>query len=259
VSLVLLLLTAVVGVLVGMVGVGGVLLPPGLVATSELSPHVAAATSTWAFLFTGAMGSVAYVGRGVVPWSTLMPLTAGVLPAAFAGARVNALLPAPLVLLAMAVLTSFVGAQQLLPATRRSRRPTSSAPSRRSSVGRELGGVRLLVIGGCVGFGSALTGTGGPVLLVPVLLTLGVAPLTAVAASQVVQLPVVAAGSVGYVQAGLTDIALGTVLGVIAAAGTLCGALAATRLRGELLRRLVAVACVGSGAFLLVRAVIAVV
>mgnify|MGYP002652321004 CR=1 FL=1 len=44
----------------------------------------------------------------------------------------------------------------------------------------------LVAVGAFVGFGSALTGTGGPVLLVPVLLTLGVAPLRAVAVSQAV-------------------------------------------------------------------------
>lgn len=65
--------------------------------------------------------------------------------------------------------------------------------------------VALVAVGAFVGFGSALTGTGGPVLLVPVLLTLGVAPLRAVTVSQAVQLPVVVAGSVGYLQTGLVD------------------------------------------------------
>jgi uncharacterized membrane protein YfcA len=62
------------------------------------------------------------------------------------------------------------------------------------------------------------------------LLTLGVAPLRAVAVSQAVQLPVVVVGSVGYLQTGLIDIPLGTVLGCSAALGVVAGAVVATRI-----------------------------
>ena len=121
--------------------------------------------------------------------------------------------------------------------------------------GPALSTVRLIFIGSVVGFGSALTGTGGPVLLVPVLLTLGVTPLTAVAVSQAVQLPVVIAASATYLNAGLTDTGLGTVLGLAAATGTLIGAALAPRLHPDLLRRAVALACVTAGVLLLLRSV----
>ena len=241
-GLVLLALAAVVGLLIGMVGVGGVLLPPGLVAVGGLSPHEATATSTWAFLFTGVVGTLAYAWRGVVPWAMLARLCLGVVPAAFLGARANALLPAPVIVLALAALTLSVGVHQLW--------------SRGGRGGdRELGTAALVVIGAVVGFGSALTGTGGPVLLVPILLMLGVAPLRAVAVSQVAQLPVVVSGSLGYLEAGLTDVRLGTVLGIVAAVGTALGAVVATRIQVELLRRIVALACIAAGAFLEVRTV----
>lgn len=239
-GLILPVLAGVVGVLIGMVGVGGVLLPPGLIAAGGVSPHVATATSTWAFLFTGAVGAIAYSWRGVVPWPMLARLAAGVVPAAFLGARANVLLPAPVVMLAMACLTFFVGIHQLLP---RKDRPT----------GRKLSSPQLLGIGALVGFGSALTGTGGPVLLVPLLLALHVPPLTAVAVSQAVQLPVVVSGSIGYLQAGLVDVRLGTILGTIAAVGTIAGAVVATRLHAERLRQIVALACIAAGAFLIIR------
>jgi hypothetical protein len=88
-----------------------------------------------------------------------------------------------------------------------------------------------------VGFGSALTGNFGPVLLVPGLLVLAVTPLKAVAVSQAAQLPVVASATVGYLQAGLTDISRGTLLGIAAAAGTVTVALIATGLHPERLRQ----------------------
>lgn len=239
-GLVLPALAVVVGSLIGMVGVGGVLLPPGLVTLGELTAHEATATSTWAFLCTGVVGTIVYAWRRIVPWGMLARLTIGVVPAAFLGALVNARLPAPLVLLGLAALTLFVGVQQL-----------------RSRAVREardrLGTGALVAVGAGVGFGSALTGTGGPVLLVPVLLALGVAPLRAVAVSQAVQLPVVVAGSIGYLQTGLVDIRLGTVLGALAALGVVAGAVVATRIPAEGLRRIVALACLAAGVFLVVR------
>ena len=242
-GLALAVLAVVVGVLIGMVGVGGVLLPPGLVALGDLTANEATATSTWAFVFTGVVGTVAYAWRGVVPWAMLARLTIGVVPAAFLGALVNATLPASVVLLGLAALTLFVGVQQLRP--RAVRQPRY-----------RLGTAALIVIGAAVGFGSALTGTGGPVLLVPLLLTLGVAPLRAVAVSQAVQLPVVVAGSIGYLQTGLVDIHLGTVLGCLAAIGVSAGAVVATRIQPEGLRRIVAVACIAAGLLLVIRAAV---
>ena len=240
-GLALSVLAVVVGVLIGMVGVGGVLLPPGLVALGDLTANEATATSTWAFVFTGVVGTVAYAWRGVVPWGMLAGLTVGVVPAAFLGALINATLPASVVLLGLAALTLFVGVQQLRPQAVRGAR-------------EGLGAAALVAVGAFVGFGSALTGTGGPVLLVPMLLTLGVAPLRAVAVSQAVQLPVVVAGSVGYLQTDLVDIRLGTVLGCLAALGVAAGAVVATRIPAEGLRRIVAVACLAAGVFLVVRA-----
>lgn len=236
----LLALIAVVGLLVGLAGVGGVLLPPGLVAVGGMSPHAATATSTWVFLFTGVVGSAAYSWRGLVPWAMLARLAVGIVPAAFVGARANAVLPTSVVLFALAALTLLVGLHQLLPSA--GRHPA-----------RELDGLSLVAIGAVVGFGSALTGTGGPVLLVPILLALGVTAVRAVAVSQVAQLPVVAAGSVGYLQAGLTDVRLGTLLGVVAAVGTVLGAVVATRVHGRRLRQVVGLVCLLSGLFLLLR------
>lgn len=236
-------LALVVGVLIGMVGVGGVLLPPGLVAFGGLTANEATATSTWAFVFTGVVGTIAYAWRGVVPWGMLLRLSIGVVPAAFVGALVNATLPASVVLLGLAALTIFVGVHQLRPGSAR-------------AVAAEPGAAALVAIGAFVGFGSALTGTGGPVLLVPILLTIGVAPLRAVAVSQAVQLPVVVSGSIGYFQTGLVDVRLGTLLGILAAVGTLVGAVVATRIHAEGLRKIVAVACIAAGLFLIVRAVV---
>lgn len=242
--LVLALLSLGVGVLIGLVGVGGVLLPPGLMLLGGLTASEAAATSLWVFGFTGAVGTVAYARRGVVPWSMAGWLAAGIAPAAFVGARVNAALPAPLLVALMAAFTIGVGTHQL-----RRRPAESTADSTRADLGR----LSLLLVGAAVGFGSALTGTGGPVLLVPLLLVLGTRPVRAVAVSQVAQLPVVVAGTAGYLDAGLVDVRLGTTLGLLAGAGALLGATLATRVPASRLRTVVAAACIAAGLLLLLR------
>ena len=236
----MLLFAGGVGVLIGAVGVGGVLLAPAMVVVLGMDPHAATATSTWAFLFTGVVGTVVYARRGTVPWSTVLGLSIGCIPGAFVGARANALLPGDAVVAILAGLAVLVGVQQLWP---RHYRTVRSPPS----------GWRLVSLGTAVGFGSALTGTGGPVLLVPSLLGLGVAPLSAVAISQAIQIPVVAAASVGYLNAGLTNVKLGNMLGVAAAFGVVVGAAVAQRLHQERLRQLVALACVLAGFLLLGR------
>ncbi len=250
----LLVLAGLVGVLIGLAGVGGVLLPPGLMLLGDLSAGEAAATSLWTFGFTGVVGTIAYARRGAVPWSMAGWLAAGIAPGAFLGARTNAFLPAPLLVGLMAAFTIGVGAHQLL---RRAPAPAgepvngsgAAAPRWRT---REVGAAALVTVGAIVGFGSALTGTGGPVLLVPLLLALGLPPLRAVAVSQVAQLPVVVAGTVGYLGAGLTDVRLGTVTGIVAGAGAVVGAALAGRAPSGRLRTIVALACIAAGLLLLV-------
>lgn len=243
----LLLLAGTIGVLIGAVGVGGVLLAPILVTAAGMTSHQAVATSTWAFLFTGVVGTWTYARRGRIPWPMLARLAVGVVPGAVAGARTNAVLPGGAVLLVLGTLALLVGIQQLL-----ARRVSAEgAPA----VGRDrrLGTGWLILIGVVVGFGSALTGTGGPVLLVPLLLLLGVEPLLTVAVSQAVQLPVVVSATVTYLEAGLVDTELGSALGVAAAGGTFLGAALAPRLPPVRLRQTVALACVVAGSLLLVR------
>ncbi len=254
----LLALAVLVGVLIGLVGVGGVLLPPGLMLLGDLSASEAAATSLWVFGFTGVVGTIAYARRGAVPWSMAGWLATGIAPGAFVGARTNAVLPATLLIGVMAVFTIGVGAHQL----RRRARPhdeRTDAPGGRTAGrtrGKELGAGALATVGALVGFGSALTGTGGPVLLVPLLLMLRVAPLPAVAVSQVAQLPVVVAGTVGYLGDDLTDVGLGTLLGILAGAGAVTGAALGTTIRADWLRTIVALACLAAGLLLLARLVV---
>lgn len=227
------LLALPAGALIGAIGVGGVLLPPALVYVGGLDVHTAAGTSSWCFLFTGVVGTLAYARTGNVPWALAGRLTLGIAPAALLGALVNGAVSATVVWLLLGAITLGAGVHRL---------STRSGGARTG-----LGWSAALAVGAAVGFGSAMTGTGGPVLLVPVLLVLDMAPLTAIAASQVIQLPLVGFAVLGYAATGSVDYGLGTRLGVIAAVGVVGGALTVSRLRPHLLNRVAAVLLIAVG------------
>ncbi|HEV2742229.1 MAG TPA: sulfite exporter TauE/SafE family protein [Rubrobacter sp.] len=235
-TLVLVLVAALlVGVLIGCVGIGGVLLPPALVYLGGLGFHLAAATSTWAFLFCGAAGTLSYSGNRSIDWRMATWLGAGVVPTAIAGAWANTALPEGLLMALLAALMVLTGADALL----------------RGSADREgarrLGAPALFAVGAFVGFGSALTGTGGAVLLVPILLLLRTPVLASVGAAQAVSLPIVAFSTAGYLIYGSVDFALGTAAGLVGAAGVVVGARIAHAAPATGLRRLVATVLLCAG------------
>lgn len=225
----------VVGLLIGCVGIGGVLLTPALVYVGGLDFHLAAATSMWAFLFAGAAGTSIYSRHGSIDWRLAAWLGVGVVPAAFAGAGANTVLPEGLLMALLAGLMVLTGADALM------RGPVVEQEARR------FGATTLLAVGALVGFGSALTGTGGAVLLVPILLLLRAPVLASVGAAQAVALPVVIFSTVGYVLYGSVDFVLGTAVGLVAAVGVVFGARIAHAVPAAVLRRVVATALLCAG------------
>ncbi|WP_166741560.1 sulfite exporter TauE/SafE family protein [Cumulibacter soli] len=235
------LLGVIAGGLIGSIGIGGVIVPPALVFAMGFDPHLAAGTSSWSFLFTGIVGSIVYSRRAVMPWRMVGYLTLGIVPAALAGAFVNAAIPDAVAMLPLAALTLGAGLFQLC-----------------ARSGTQSGGLRqfpawsLICIGVAVGFCSSLTGTGGPVVLMPILLTLGVPVALAVAAAQVIQIPLVLFATAGYAAHGQVAFGLGTLLGIAAAAGVLVGVWFAMRQPERRLRLFAGAAMLVIGAALLI-------
>src|SRR5215216_7956687 len=190
ITIILLVSALIVGVLVGCVGIGGVLLPPALAYVGGLDLHLAMATSMWSFLFTGAVGTMAYSRRNSVDWRMALWLSTGIVPAAILSARSNAALPAEVLTVLLATLITATGVNAFAKASSTERAAHS------------FGSLLLLQIGAVVGFGSALTGTGGPVLLVPILVFLRAPTLSAIGVSQVVQIPVAISSTLGSVLFG---------------------------------------------------------
>ncbi len=111
----------------------------------------------------------------------------------------------------------------------------------------------LVAIGAAVGFGSALTGTGGPVLLLPILMFANVPALAAIGVGQAIQIPVSVFATAGFLLFGRIDIGLGVQLGLIMAVGVIFGAQIAHKVSASRLRLLVAIALVTVGFLMIVR------
>jgi uncharacterized membrane protein YfcA len=224
----------VIGALVGTVGIGGVLLAPALTYLAGVDIHVAMATSMWAFVFTGIAGTAVYSRRGTLDWSSGARMSLGLVPAALLGGWANGLLSQGALKLILTVLLVATGLYAL-----------SAAPP--EGGGRVLSGRGLGLVGLGVGFGSGITGTGGPVLTVPTLLFLGVPALRTVGVSQLVQIPVAGFGTLGFLLSGHVDLLLGLVLGLVASVGVGVGAPIAHAAPARTLRRVVAIACIVVG------------
>src|SRR5919107_963833 len=145
-----------VGLLIGGVGIGGVLLPPALVYVGGLDFHLATATSVWAFLFCGVAGTLSYSKRRSFDWRMAAWLGAGVVPTAVGGGWANVALPEGALMGLPATLMVVTGAEALL-----------RSPVVEQEEARRFGAPTLLAVGAFVGFGSALTGTGGGALSLP--------------------------------------------------------------------------------------------
>ena len=234
-------LALIVGILIGCVGIGGVLLPPALTYIGGFDLHLAMATSMWSFLFTGGVGTLAYSRRNSVDWRMVLWLGAGTVPSAVLGAVSNTAMPDGVLTVLLAALIVAAGVNALTKA------PFAERPA------YSFGNLLLFLIGAVVGFGSALTGTGGPVLLVPILIFMRAPILSAIAASQVVSIPVALFSTFGYVLFSRVDFTLGTALGLIAAVGVVIGMLIAHAVPILVLRRIVAVSLVGVGVLIIVR------
>ena len=243
-----LLLAAVataVGFFIGAVGVGGILLIPALVLPGGLDIHRATATALFSFLFTGCLGSWLFQRRGSIDWRMTVPVCAGAVVFSYLGAMANAMVEARILALIIAAIIICAGAYILLPLA-----PGAGRGRDGKSKGQQW---LLLAVGAASGFGSGLSGAGGPLFSVPIMLLLGFVPLAAIGTSQVLQIIAAIAGTVGNLQYGSIDFATAAWITVFELVGVVAGTRAAHAVSVAVLRRTAAGLCIAVGLFMLVR------
>ncbi len=230
-----------VGVLIGCVGIGGVLLVPALTYLGGMDIQVAIASCMLSYLFSGLVGAIAYSRHGSIRWGMCGSLALGAMPGAYLGALAVSVVPGMWLEVLIAVLILFAGINAL---------------GERDDAGRpavELDHLRLTAIGALTGFGSAMSGTGGPLILVPLLVWLNLPVLTAVGLSQVIQLPVASLATLGNLTHGRIDWAVGLGIALLLMLGVAVGARIAHRVSAGGLKRVVAFALIGVGTLIVAR------
>jgi len=235
----------VVGFFIGSVGVGGVLLIPALALLGPLEIHRASSTALFTFFFTGILGTWLFYRRGSMDWRMTLPVCAGSVVFSYLGAMVNSWVePRPLALIIAAIIV-FAGIYVLLP----SRHGEGGYRTGRGAAQQAL----LACVGAAAGFGSGLSGAGGALFSVPLMMALGFVPLAAIGTSQVLQIIVAASGTAGNVQFGSVDFVTAAWVSVFSLAGVALGARAAHAVSVAVLRRMAAGLCIAVGVFMLAR------
>ncbi len=213
VSLSLALVGLFVGLLIGAIGIGGVLLVPALDYLAGISVHEAVPACSLSYLATGAAGAYVFAKRGSIDWRQAVLVCAGAAPGALIGAVWLLSIPASSIKLLLAVLMIFAG----IDAVKTKQKASASAAKVDSIFG-------LLLIGLITGIISAITGTGGPLVLIPILMFLGLPVLTAVGLSQAVQIPIAIFASAGNWMQNNLNIELGLTIAAAMVLGSLAGA-----------------------------------
>ena len=163
----------VVGAFVGLTGVAGFLLP--IVYTGPLGMGVTEglALSFAAFIVSGALGSVNYNKAGNLDIPFGIRLSLGSLAGAVLGVKLNLIIPESTVKVILYVVVLLSGISILLRKDK-----SQEAGGRASVISDPL--AATLILGFVTGAVCSLSGAGGPVLVMPLLVVLGIGIRTAV-------------------------------------------------------------------------------
>lgn len=203
------------------------------------------ATALFTFMFTGITGTIMFQRRGSIDWRVTRPVLTGAVVFAFVGAWVNSLTGPGALALILGGIIIFAGVYTLaawhgIPQPALARRPRAQS-------------ALLLALGSLAGFGSGLTGVGGPALSVPLMVLCGFPALTSIGTSQVIQIVAAASGTLGNLRYGSIDFQVAATVTVLEIAGVLLGARIVHAVNADALRRFVAVLCVAVGLWLVGR------
>jgi uncharacterized membrane protein YfcA len=221
------------GLLIGLTGIGGVLLVPVLTQVAGVPLDRAVAASLLGFLIAGVYAAFVHLRRARLPPGPVATLCTAAAAGAVAGAATLDWLPGSAVRLFITFLCLGSGLHALfMKEVQKTGIPSTPA---------------LGLLGAAVGYASAISGTGGPVTLIPLLLFLGTPAGPAVALGLAAQLPIALSATAVYALEGRIDFRLGATLAALLVAGTFIGARLSSRLSGRGLVTAVALAlvCVG--------------
>jgi uncharacterized membrane protein YfcA len=196
----------------------------------------------FSFFFSGLVGAYMHYKAGRIDWRAAWPLCLGCLLSGYPGAVAKEYVSIPALSAILAVAIILAGVTALRPVRGRPR------PEPVSSRARD---AQLFLIGAVVAFLSAMTGAGGPVLSVPIMLVLGYGPLMTIAIAQPLQVAVTFSGSIGNMVVGAIDYPIAALMTFLMMIGVAAGVYAVRFFKPDTLKRAVSLLCVGTGGYML--------
>jgi uncharacterized membrane protein YfcA len=232
-----LLLSVLVGVVLGLLGGGGsILTVPILLSAAKLPEREAIASSLFVVGVTSAAAVIGHARRGNVDWRTGLLFASAGAAGAFAGGRASELVPASWLILGFVAMMIGTGVAMLRGRGDGAEGRTPAVPT-------------VLVTGAVLGFVTGLVGAGGGFVVVPALVLVGGLPMKkAVGTSLVVITLQTLAGFVGHAAHVSLDWPLTLAVTLAAVFGSGIGGLLSSRVPASALRR-------GFGVFVLGMAV----
>lgn len=226
----------VVGAFVGLTGVAGFLLP--IVYTGPLGMGVTEglALSFAAFIVSGALGSVNYNKAGNLDVPFGIRLSLGSLAGAVLGVKLNLIIPESTVKIILYVVVLLSGISILLRKDK-----SQEAGNKGYIISEHL--AATLILGFATGAVCSLSGAGGPVLVMPLLVVLGIGIRTAVGVALFNSVFIGIPACIGYMmQCSITDIlpVMGAAL-VFHGIGVVFGSRNAVKINQILLKKGIAV------------------
>ena len=235
--------TLFVGFMCGCTSVGGVLLIPALVLLSGLDLRMVMGTVLLSFFFSGSVGAFMHYRAGRLDFSIAVPLCLGAVVFGFAGAVAKQYVSVPILSGILGVSIIIAGITTLRPL--RGGGFMTSMPKRAQNIG-------LIIIGSAVAFLSAMTGAGGPVLSVPLMIILGYPPLASIVAATPLSVVLTFSGSIGNILVGSIDYRMGVLITALMMLGVAIGTYSIKFFNPDKLKIAVAVMCIVAGVYMLV-------
>jgi uncharacterized protein len=235
------------GTLIGAVGIGGVLLIPALINIVGLDVHQASATALITFSFTGALGTYLFYKQGTISWRMSIPVCLGALVASYLGAELNIRTPDQLLIIVIGLIVVGAGFWAL----RTSKRIETQASEKKSSTVQN-NFTLLFCLGLIAGFGSGLSGAGGPLFLVPLMLAFNFNYLALVGVAQVLQVVASSAGSIANIINGQIVFTIVAFMVPFELIGIFIGVTIAHKAEVGILKKLAAWLCILVGIYMTV-------
>lgn len=235
------LIVVVAGVMIGSIGIGGVLQVPALHYLGGIPMHTIVPACMLAYLVPGLVGGVVYHRHGSMHWPAARRICLGAIPGAFLGAWLLPMAPAVLLECMVALMILYSGMDALRMRNRQDGAMVSLADS------------SYIAVGFVTGLISALTGAGGPLTLVPLLVWLRLPVRIIVGLGQVIQVPIALMATLGNLRNDAVDIKLSLTLAVLLSLGVIAGGMVAHRLPEKQLKKIVAVLLVLVGLAMIAR------